>query len=248
LLRAEAVSKSFGAVVALQDVSMALALGEVTGLVGDNGAGKSTLVKIISGVLHPDTGSVEFEGTRVHFASPAEARAQGIETVYQDLALVGNLTVWANIYLGRELTRGPRFMHILDKSIMLANTREMLKRFVRDAPPIDESVEMLSGGQRQVVAISRAGAWGSKLIVMDEPTAALGVAETRAVEEVILGLRNRGLAVLVISHNLEQIFRITDRIWVLRRGRIIGERETKSTRPDEIVSMITGAATMTQTR
>ncbi|HEY3721130.1 MAG TPA: ATP-binding cassette domain-containing protein [Roseiarcus sp.] len=248
MLRAEAVSKSFGAVVALQDVSMALALGEVTGLVGDNGAGKSTLVKIISGVLHPDTGSVEFEGTRVHFASPAEARAQGIETVYQDLALVGNLTVWANIYLGRELTRGPRFMHILDKSIMLANTREMLKRFVRDAPPIDESVEMLSGGQRQVVAISRAGAWGSKLIVMDEPTAALGVAETRAVEEVILGLRNRGLAVLVISHNLEQIFRITDRIWVLRRGRIIGERETKSTRPDEIVSMITGAATMTQTR
>jgi ABC-type sugar transport system ATPase subunit len=248
LLRVEAVSKSFGAVVALQDVSMALASGEVTGLVGDNGAGKSTLVKIISGVLRPDTGSVEFEGARVNFASPAEARAHGIETVYQDLALVGNLTVWANVYLGRELTRGPQFMHILDKRIMIANTREMLKRFVRDAPPIDESVEMLSGGQRQIVAISRAGAWGSKLIVMDEPTAALGVAETKAVEEVILGLRNRGLAVLVISHNLEQIFRITDRIWVLRRGQMIGERATKSTRPDEIVSMITGAATMAQAR
>jgi simple sugar transport system ATP-binding protein len=248
LLRAEAVSKGFGAVVALQDVSMALASGEVTGLVGDNGAGKSTLVKIISGVLRPDTGSVEFEGARVNFASPAEARAHGIETVYQDLALVGNLTVWANVYLGRELTRGPRFMHILDKPIMIANTREMLKRFVRDAPPIDESVEMLSGGQRQIVAISRAGAWGSKLIVMDEPTAALGVAETKAVEEVILSLRNKGLTVLVISHNLEQIFRITDRVWVLRRGRIIGERETKSTRPDEIVSMITGAATMAQDR
>jgi ABC-type sugar transport system ATPase subunit len=248
LLRVEAVSKSFGAIVALQDVSMALASGEVTGLVGDNGAGKSTLVKIISGVLRPDTGSVEFEGARVNFASPAEARAHGIETVYQDLALVGNLTVWANVYLGRELTRRPRFMHILDKPIMIANTREMLKRFVRDAPPIDESVEMLSGGQRQIVAISRAGAWGSKLIVMDEPTAALGVAETKAVEEVILSLRNKGLAVLVISHNLEQIFRITDRVWVLRRGRIIGERETKSTRPDEIVSMITGAATMAQDR
>jgi simple sugar transport system ATP-binding protein len=244
LLRVEAVSKSFGAVVALQDVSMVLASGEVTGLVGDNGAGKSTLVKIISGVLRPDTGSVEFEGARVNFASPAEARAHGIETVYQDLALVGNLTVWANVYLGRELTRGPQFMHILDKRIMIANTREMLKRFVRDAPPIDESVEMLSGGQRQIVAISRAGAWGSKLIVMDEPTAALGVAETKAVEEVILSLRNKGLTVLVISHNLEQIFRITDRVWVLRRGRIIGERETKSTRPDEIVSMITGAAAM----
>jgi simple sugar transport system ATP-binding protein len=246
LLRVEAVSKSFGAIVALQDVSMALASGEVTGLVGDNGAGKSTLVKIISGVLRPDTGAVEFEGALVNFASPAEARAHGIETVYQDLALVGNLTVWANVYLGRELTRGPRFMHILDKRTMLANTREMLKRFVRDMPPIDESVEMLSGGQRQIVAISRAGAWGSKLIVMDEPTAALGVAETKAVEEVILGLRNKGLAVLVISHNLEQIFRVTDRIWVLRRGRMIGERETRSTRPDEIVSMITGAAMMTQ--
>jgi ABC-type sugar transport system ATPase subunit len=248
LLRVEAVGKSFGAVVALQDVSMALASGEVTGLVGDNGAGKSTLVKIISGVLRPDTGSVEFEGAPVNFASPAEARAHGIETVYQDLALVGNLTVWANVYLGRELTRGPRFMHILDKRTMLSNTREMLKRFVRDVPPIDESVELLSGGQRQIVAISRAGAWGSKLIVMDEPTAALGVAETKAVEEVILGLRNRGLAVLVISHNLEQIFRITDRIWVLRRGQMIGERATKSTRPDEIVSMITGAATMAQAR
>ena len=248
MLRVEAVSKSFGAVVALQDVSMALASGEVTGLVGDNGAGKSTLVKIISGVLRPDTGSVEFEGAPVNFASPAEARAHGIETVYQDLALVGNLTVWANVYLGRELTRGPRFMNILDKPIMIANTREMLKRFVRDAPPIDESVEMLSGGQRQIVAISRAGAWGSKLIVMDEPTAALGVAETKAVEEVILSLRNKGLTVLVISHNLEQIFRITDRVWVLRRGRIIGERETKSTRPDEIVSMITGAAAMAQDR
>ena len=139
-------------------------------------------------------------------------------------------------------------MHVLDKRIMIANTREMLKRFVRDAPPIDESVEMLSGGQRQIVAISRAGAWGSKLIVMDEPTAALGVAETKAVEEVILSLRNKGLTVLVISHNLEQIFRITDRVWVLRRGRIIGERETKSTRPDEIVSMITGAAAMAQDR
>ena len=248
MLRVEAVSKSFGAVVALQDVSMALASGEVTGLVGDNGAGKSTLVKIISGVLRPDTGSVEFEGAHVNFASPAEARAHGIETVYQDLALVGNLTVWANVYLGRELTRGPRFMNILDKPIMIANTREMLKRFVRDAPPIDESVEVLSGGQRQIVAISRAGAWGSKLIVMDEPTAALGVAETKAVEEVILSLRNKGLTVLVISHNLEQIFRITDRVWVLRRGRIIGERETKSTRPDEIVSMITGAAAMAQDR
>lgn len=244
VLRAQAINKSFGAVVALQDVSMDLTPGEITGLVGDNGAGKSTLVKIISGVLRPDAGAIEFDGARVDFASPAEARASGIETVYQDLALVGNLTVWANVYLGRELTQGPRFMHVLDKRTMLSNTREMLKQFVVSVPPIDESVETLSGGQRQIVAIARAGAWGSKLIVMDEPTAALGVAETRAVEEVILGLRRRGLSVLVISHNLDQIFRITDRIWVLRRGRMIGQRGTRETRPDEIVSMITGASAL----
>ena len=246
VLRAQAINKSFGPVVALQDVSIDLGLGEITGLVGDNGAGKSTLVRIISGVLRADAGAIEFDGARVDFASPAEARARGIETVYQDLALVGNLTVWANVYLGRELIYGPKFMHVLDKRTMLSNTREMLKQFVTNVPPINESVEALSGGQRQIVAIARAGAWGSKLIVMDEPTAALGVAETKAVEDVILGLRRRGLSVLVISHNLDQIFRITDRIWVLRRGRIIGRRETRETRPDEIVSMITGAAALSR--
>src|ERR1700721_1527658 len=244
ILRAQGINKNVGAVVALENVSFAIPKGEIIGLVGDNGAGKSTLVKIISGVLTPDSGMIEFEGKPAMFASPAEARAGGIETLYQDLALAPNLAVWANVYLGRELTRGPKMMHVLDKRAMVANTDKMLKRFIRNVPPIDESVELLSGGQRQVVAIARAGAGCSKLIVMDEPTAALGVAETKAVEEVILGLRNKGLTVLVISHNLEQIFRITDRIWVLRRGRIIGERETKSTRPDEIVSMITGAATL----
>jgi ABC-type sugar transport system ATPase subunit len=246
LLRAEGINKSFGAVIALQDVSMEVPRGEITGLVGDNGAGKSTLIKIISGVLSPDAGSIEFEGARANFASPGQARAHGVETVYQDLALVGNLTVWGNVYLGRELTHGPRFMHILDKRAMLSNARDMLTRFVQYVPPVDESVELLSGGQRQIVAIARAGAWGSKLILMDEPTAALGVAETKAVEEVILGLRGQGLTVLVISHNLDQIFRITSRIWVLRRGRIIGQRETKRTPPDEIVSMITGAASTTR--
>ncbi len=246
VLRAQAINKSFGPVVALQDVSIDLARGEITGLVGDNGAGKSTLVRIISGVLRADAGAIEFDGAPVDFASPAEARARGIETVYQDLALVGNLTVWANVYLGRELTYGPKFMHVLDKRTMLSNTREMLKQFVTNVPPINESVEALSGGQRQIVAIARAGAWGSKLVVMDEPTAALGVAETKAVEDVILGLRRRGLSVLVISHNLDQIFRITDRIWVLRRGGIIGQRETRETRPEEIVSMITGAAALSR--
>jgi simple sugar transport system ATP-binding protein len=247
LLRAQAVNKNFGAVVALQDVTLQIPRGEIIGLVGDNGAGKSTLIKIISGVLAPDSGSVEFEGSAASFDSPAEARAQGIETVYQDLALVGNLAVWANVYLGRELTTGPKFLHLLDKRAMLSNTGDMLKRFIRNVPPIDESVELLSGGQRQVVAIARAGAWGSKLILMDEPTAALGITETKAVEDVIFELKRQGLTVLVISHNLDQIFRITSGIWVLRRGRVIGYRETARTRPEEIVGMITGAATLART-
>jgi ABC-type sugar transport system ATPase subunit len=241
ILRARGISKNFGAVVALDDVSLAIPKGEIVGLVGDNGAGKSTLIKIISGVLAPDSGVIDFEGKPATFVSPADARERGVETVYQDLALAPNLPVWANLYLGRELTRGPRFLHVLDKPAMLVKTGELLKRFIRNVPPIDESVEMLSGGQRQVVAIARAGAWGSKLILMDEPTAALGVAETKAVEEVIFQLKQQGLTVLVISHNLDQLFRITSGVWVLRRGKIIGYRETAATRPEEIVGMITGA-------
>lgn len=248
LLRAEHVNKNFGAVVALDRVTLHLPKGEITGLVGDNGAGKSTLIKIISGALTPDAGSIEFDGRPAHFTSPAEARARGIETVYQDLALVGNIAVWANVYLGRELTAGPTFLHMLDRRAMLASTGEMLKRFMRNPPPIDEPVEKLSGGQRQVVAIARAGAWGSKLILMDEPTAALGVAETAAVEEVIFELRRQGLTVLVISHNLDQVFRVTSGIWVLRRGSVIGYRQTAETRPQEIVSMITGAPTSAGSR
>ena len=242
LLRAELISKTFGAVVALQDVTLHLPTGEITGLVGDNGAGKSTLIKIISGVLKPDSGSIEFRGKPAHFASPAQARERGIETAYQDLALAGNLPVWANVYLGRELTVGPKMLHVLDKRAMLSKTGEMLERFIRNVPPIAEPVEFLSGGQRQVVAIARAGAWGSKLILMDEPTAALGVAETKAVEAVIFELKRQGLTILVISHNLDQVFRITDGVWVMRRGRVIGYRQTAKTHPDEIVSMITGAA------
>src|ERR1700723_1781542 len=248
ILRARGINKNFGAVVALENVSFTIPKGEIIGLVGDNGAGKSTLVKIISGVLPPDSGMIEFEGKLATFASPAEARAHGVETVYQDLALAPNLAVWANVYLGRELTRGPKMMHVLDKRAMVANTDKMLNRFIRNVPPIDESVELLSGGERQVVAIARAGGWGSKLILMDEPTAALGVSETKAVEEVIFELRRQGLTVLVISHNLDQVFRVTSGIWVLRRGSVIGYRETAETRPEEIVSMITGAPTSAGSR
>ncbi|HEY8446673.1 MAG TPA: ATP-binding cassette domain-containing protein [Thermomicrobiales bacterium] len=246
VLRAIGVSKRFGAVTALEDVSIEVIPGEIAGLVGDNGAGKSTLIKILSAVHRPDAGTIEFEGKPVSFTSPAEARAAGIETVYQDLALAGNMPVWANIFLGRERTRGRR-LPLLDKRGMAEEARRMLERFHMNVPPMDALVASLSGGQRQAIAIARAAAWGSKVIIMDEPTAALGVAETRAVEEVILGLRERGFGLLIISHNLDQVFRLADRIWVLRRGRLIGMRRRSETNPDEIVAMITGAELVART-
>ena len=241
ILSADDVTMQFGAVTALQGVSMHLRSGEITGLVGDNGAGKSTLVKLISGVLKPTSGTMTFDGRSAHFSSPAEARANGIETVYQDLALAGNMPVWANLFLGRELFKGPKSLRILDKKSMISATRDMLANYRMNIPPIEGPVDGLSGGQRQIISIARAAAWGSKLILMDEPTAALGVAETRAVEDVILSLKERGFSVMIISHNLEQVFRLTDAIWVLRRGRMIGERRTAQTDANEIVGMITGA-------
>ena len=242
MLRARGISKRFGGVVALDDVSIDVEAGQITGLVGDNGAGKSTLIRILSAVLTADDGTIELDGAPVHFASPAEARAAGIETVYQDLALAGNMPVWANIFLGRELVRGPKRLNILDKRRMASEAEAMLSRLSRTMPPIEAPTAQLSGGQRQAIAIARAAAWGSKVIIMDEPTAALGPAETRAVEDVIAGLRDRGFAVLIISHNLEQVFRLVDRVWVLRRGRMIGNRWLADSSPEEIVAMITGAA------
>jgi ABC-type sugar transport system ATPase subunit len=241
-LRARNVSKRFGGVVALDDVSIDVAPGQITGLVGDNGAGKSTLIRILSAVMNADSGTIELDGAPVQFTSPAEARAAGIETVYQDLALAGNMPVWANIFLGRELLRGARLLNVLDKRRMAEEAGAMLSRLSRNMPPINAPTSQLSGGQRQAIAIARAAAWGSKVIIMDEPTAALGPAETRAVEEVIAGLRDSGFAVLIISHNLEQVFRLVDRVWVLRRGRMIGDRWLASTTPDDVVAMITGAS------
>jgi ABC-type sugar transport system ATPase subunit len=241
-LRARDISKRFGGVVALDNVSIDIVGGEIAGLVGDNGAGKSTLIRILSAVLTADSGTIEMDDTKVHFSSPADARAAGIETVYQDLALAGNMPVWANIFLGRELLRGPRQLNILDKRRMADEAEVMMARLSRNVPPIAAETWQLSGGQRQAIAIARATAWGSKVIIMDEPTAALGPAETRSVEEVIRELRERDFAVLIISHNLEQVFRLVDRVWVMRRGRMIGSRPLADTTPDEIVGMITGAS------
>ena len=243
VLQAIGIRKRFGAVVALEDVSFDVYPGEIAGLVGDNGAGKSTLIKIFSAVLRPDSGVITFDGEPVSFQSPAEARAAGIETVYQDLALAGNMTIWANIFLGREKTIGPKALNFLDKQWMAREARQMLARLDLNVPPIQSTVASLSGGQRQAIAIARAAAWGSKVIILDEPTAALGVAETLAVEKVILGLRDRGFGIIMISHNMPQVERLADTIWALRRGHMVDHCRREDTNLEEIVSLITGAST-----
>jgi simple sugar transport system ATP-binding protein len=243
VLQAVSISKSFGAVQALLDVSLDIYPGEIAGLVGDNGAGKSTLTKILSAVMRPDSGEILLDGAPIHFTSPSDARSAGIETVYQDLALAGNMSIWANVFLGRERFIGPKALRLLDKRAMAREAGEMLGRLHLNVPPIDAAVATLSGGQRQAIAIARAAAWGSKVIILDEPTAALGVAETHAVEEVIRGLRERGFGLLLISHNMPQIHQLTDQVWVLRRGHMVDHCCTADTSVEEIVSLITGATT-----
>ncbi len=246
LLSVSHIGKHFGGIVALNDVSLAVHAGEIAGIVGDNGAGKSTLIKIISAVFPADEGTITFDGNVVAFGSPRAARAAGIETVYQDLALAGNMSVWANVFLGRERCLGPRFLRILNKRGMSTAAYDMLSRFRMNVPPSDAEVASLSGGQRQAIAIARAAAWGSKLIVLDEPTAALGVGETRAVEEVVLELRSRGFGLILISHNIQQVFRLADHIWVMRRGHMIADLARRETTPEEVVGLITGAIAPTE--
>ena len=248
LLRVQLVSKSFGAVVALQDASLHVPTGEITGLVGDNGAGKSTLIKMISGMLMPDSGSIEFLGKPADFASPADAREQGVETVYQDLALAGNLAVWANLYLGRELTIGPKILHILDKRAMLSRTGAMLERFIRNVPPIAEPVELLSGGQRQVVAIAARRRLGVE-------THSHGRADSGARGHGNQGGRRRdfrneasGADHIGYQPQSRSDLPPDGRRLGDGRGRVIGYRQTAEAHPDEIVSMITGAAASAKPR
>lgn len=234
------VTKRFGGVTALGGVSLEVHAGEILAVVGDNGAGKSTMMKCIAGVHAPDEGEIRVDGRSVHFRQPNDARELGIEVVYQDLALAPNLDIPTNMFLGRELTRSP--FRLLRKRAMRRQAGEILDGFNIRVPSIGSLLQELSGGQRQGVAIGRATHWGKRLVVMDEPTAALGVAETARVEGMVHELRERGLAVLLVSHNLDQVFRLSDRILVLRRGGKVGERRTADTSGDEIVSMITGLA------
>jgi ABC-type sugar transport system ATPase subunit len=238
LVRIERVRKEFGAVVALDRVTLDVDPGDIVALVGDNGAGKSTLVKCVAGVHPPTSGRILLDGRPVRFSSPLEARKQGIEVVFQDLALASAQPVYMNVFLGRELVKGR--LRRLDRGAMAAETQTLLDELdVRIDSP-QAAVRDLSGGQRQGVAIARAMHWAQRLVLMDEPTAALGVAETRRVEELIRRLRDRGRGILIVSHSLDQVFRLADRICVLRRGRQVGIRRTSETTGDEIVAMITG--------
>lgn len=234
------IHKAFGGVVAIEDFSLNLKAGEVVALVGDNGAGKSTLIKIISGVYSPTSGDILLDGQKTDFRDASAARANGVEVVYQDLALADQQPVYMNMFLGRELTKGP--LKLLDKARMRQETQELVDELDVRIPSASSTISDLSGGQRQGIAIARATHWASKLVLLDEPTAALGVAETARVEALIDQLKAKDLAILIISHSLDQVFRLSDRICVLRRGKQIGVRDTKSTDKNEIVSMITGVA------
>jgi D-xylose transport system ATP-binding protein len=241
LLAVEGASLSFGNVRALRDVSLTLRRGEITALVGDNGAGKSTLVRCISGIHRADEGRIVFDGATTAFSSPEDAREAGIETVHQNLALVEDLTVWQNLFLNREIVRGIGPVKLLDRRAMQRKAQEMVSTLAVNVPAVRSKVRRLSGGQRQAVAICRAAGFSSKLVIMDEPTAALGVQETARVEELILRLRDEGHAVLLISHNFAQVMRLSDQVWVMRAGRCVGGRRTSETTGEQIVALITGA-------
>ena len=237
------VRKSFGAVEALRGAALLCPAGEVTALVGDNGAGKSTLIRCITGVHMPDSGTISFLGREVTFSSPTDARAHGIETVYQDLALIEDLTVWQNMYLNRELQRGIGPFRWLERRRMIDETQSRLGKLLVNMPPVRAKVRRLSGGQRQSIAIGRAASWGSSLVIMDEPTAALGLRERNSVESLIGNLRGEGIAQLIISHDLEQVMRVSDSVFVMRGGRTIANWRTKEIDRAHIVAAIAGGMT-----
>jgi D-xylose transport system ATP-binding protein len=238
-------TKRFGAVTALDGVDLEVRRGEVLALLGDNGAGKSTLIKCISGAHRLDAGTIEMNGEQVTIHTPSDARALGIETVYQDLALFDNLKPSDNFYAGRELATPrwlPRSLRVLRRRKMAEATREVLDRLQVTLPRLEDPVGLMSGGQRQAVAVSRAAAFASNVVILDEPTAALGVRESQSVLELIRRLRDDGKAVIVISHALDHVMEIANRVVVLRRGRKVGELPASREARTQIVSLIVGGA------
>ena len=244
VLSAEHLTRSFGAVVALADASIAVGPSEVVGLVGDNGAGKSTLLKILSGALPPDSGQVLLDGKEIVMKRPADALDAGIETVYQDLALVDTMTAFQNVYLGREqMAKNPllRGLRIVNDRAMRARAREVLDDLGVKIPSINVTVKGMSGGQRQCLAIARAILWGRRIVILDEPTAALGVRESQQVLDLILRLKSHNVSVIVVSHNMAQLAEVADKVTVMRLGRTIANRTMAETSVQEIVGLITGA-------
>jgi len=243
LLEVKNLTKRFGGLTAVNGVDFAVRPGEVVGLVGDNGAGKSTLIKMVSGVYQPNDGEIYFDGKRVEISHPAQARELRIETIYQDLALAGNLDVPANIFLGREMKRSllGGVIRVLNGTAMREESRKLLETLDVHFPSLTARIENLSGGQRQAVAISRALYWNAKLLIMDEPTNNLGVVEQRKVLDLILRLRDQAIPVILISHTMHDVFAVTNRIVVMHRGRKVAEKRTEQTDPQEIVQYMVGA-------
>lgn len=243
VLEGRGIVKRFGHVVALDGADFELYPGEIAAIIGDNGAGKSTLIKTLSGALHPDEGEILLDGSRVHFRSPRDARKVGIETVYQELAVAPALDIAANIFLGRERRRrGPLgALRMLDKGAMRRHAAQHLGELQIRVGSITQPVETLSGGQRQGVAVARAASWAQRVVIMDEPTAALGVKETRQVLDLIKRVRERGLPVILISHDMPHVFELADRIHIVRLGRRVAVVTPRTHTMPEAVAIMTGA-------
>ncbi len=240
VLELKGIGKQFGAIRALQGVDLDIRPGEVVGLMGDNGAGKSTLVRIIAGNFPPSQGDIHFDGNRVHFYRPVDSRSVGIEVVYQDLALADNLTAAANVFLGRELKRRFGPLALLDHKAMEARALELFRELRSETRPHD-LVKDMSGGQRQAVAIARTRLSNAKLVMMDEPTAAISVRQVEQVLSLIHRLKEQGIAVMLISHRMPDIFAVCDRVVVMRRGEKRADKPIADTSPEEITALITGA-------
>jgi simple sugar transport system ATP-binding protein len=240
LLELRSVAKHFGAIEALKGVDLTVEPGEVIGLMGDNGAGKSTLVKIIAGNFPPSEGEVRLDGEVQHFHKPADARGQGIEIVYQDLALCDNLTAAENVFLGREITRKVGPVRFIDFNAMYVRAAELFKELKSETRPRD-LVKQMSGGQRQAVAIARTRLAAAKLVLMDEPTAAISVRQVAEVLELIRRLKHQDIAVILISHRMPDVFAVCDRVVVMRRGTKVADKEIANSSPEEVTGLITGA-------
>lgn len=239
-LRLENVSKHFGAIHALSGVSLSIEPGEVVGLMGDNGAGKSTLVKVIAGNFPPTSGEVFISGKKAEFHKPLDAQRAGIEVVYQDLAICDNLSAASNVFLGRELTKQFGPLRILDYAGMRIKAAELFTRLKSETRPRD-LVKRMSGGQRQAVAIARALLTDAKIVLMDEPTAAISVRQVAEVLNLIRQLSDHGIAVVLISHRMPDVFQVADKIAVLRRGRLVASKKAVDSSPEEVTGLITGA-------